>query len=235
MSLAASSLVSRCAPRHAAARGRRIVARAEAVEIPSKFSTVRPKGDLVLVKIGEVEEKTKGGILLPASVQSRPTSGDVVALGDGNTPMGKQELYLKEGQTVLFGRFGIGATDLEIQGEPHVLIREDDCIGVMPKSNATMDELPQMKPIGDRVLLRVIDTADTTIGGVVLAGAKERPVQGVVLAVGPGKMGPDGERKKVALAEGDNVLYFKYAGDPLEAQDGTKYIVLHESDVLCKV
>ena len=199
------------------------------------FLQVMPRSDLVLVKIGAVEEKTKGGILLPASAQSRPTSGDVVGVGDGSVMGKKIDMTLQEGQTVLYGRFGIGCTDLEIDGQPHVLIREDDCIGIMPRSNATMDDFPEMKPIGDRVLLKVIDTADETTGGVILtSAAKERPVQGTVIAMGPGKRQEDGSRKPIDVSAGEKVLYFKYAGDPLQTQDGTKYIVIHESDILCK-
>lgn len=56
---------------------------------------VLPKGELVLAKVSEVEEKTTGGILLPGSAQKKPTSGDVVALGDGQAGGKKHEFELK--------------------------------------------------------------------------------------------------------------------------------------------
>ena len=98
---------------------------------------VMPKGDLVLAKVAEAEERTQGGILLPGSAQSRPTSGDIVAVGDGQVGTRQHAFTLKGGETVLYSKFGIGCTELLVQGEPHILIREDDCIGVMPRSSAT--------------------------------------------------------------------------------------------------
>ena len=66
-----------------------------------------------------------------------------------------QEFYLQPGQTVLYSRFGIGVTDLFIQGEQHCLIKEEDCIGVLPRSGATADDIPKLKPNADRILLKV--------------------------------------------------------------------------------
>ena len=69
-------------------------------------------------------------------------------------------------------------TDLKLGEEEYILIREDDVIGVMPRSNAAADDLPEMEPNGDRVLVRVEETADLTLGGVVLPEvARERPVR----------------------------------------------------------
>jgi len=82
-------------------------------------------------------------------------AGDIVAVGDGKVGELIQEFYLQPGQTVLYSKFGIGVTDLLVQGEEHCLIREDDCIGVLPKSGATADDIPHLQPNGDRVLLKV--------------------------------------------------------------------------------
>jgi len=57
---------------------------------------------------------------------------------------------------------------------------------------------------------------------------------GVVVRCGPGKMGEDGARKAPKVKEGDKIVYFKYAGDAMETSSGDKYVVLHESDILCK-
>ena len=82
-------------------------------------------------------------------------AGTVEAVGDGRVGERTQEFQLKAGDTIVYSKFGIGATDLEVQGEQYVLIREDDCIGTMPRSGATAADVPELKPIGDRVLLKV--------------------------------------------------------------------------------
>lgn len=66
-----------------------------------------------------------------------------------------QAFDLKVGETILYSKFGIGVTDLTLQGELHILIREDDVIGTMPRSGATAEDVPHLKPAADRVLLKV--------------------------------------------------------------------------------
>jgi chaperonin GroES len=73
------------------------------------------------------------------------------------------------------------------------------------------------------------------MGGVILPdSAKERPLSGTIVRVGPGAIADDGTRKPLKVKEGDRVVYFKYAGDQMETPDGIKYVVLHENDILCK-
>lgn len=204
--------------------------------LPDSISKVLPKGDLVLARVAEAEEKTKGGILLPGSAQSRPTSGDVVALGDGQVGAKQHTFTLQGGETVLYSKFGIGVTELEVQGQTHILLREDDIIGIMPRPNATAADIPELKPLGDRILVQVQESADVTLGGVILPdSAKERPLSGTVVRCGPGKMGDDGQRKAPKVKEGDRVVYFKYAGDSMETPAGEKYTVLHEQDILARL
>jgi chaperonin GroES len=196
---------------------------------------VVPKGDLVLARVAEMEEQTTGGILLPTSAQKRPTSGDVIALGDGQVGTKRHEFQLSVGDTVLYSKFGLGATDISLQGAEHILIREDDVIGVMPRSGATADDIPELRPVGDRVLIKVREQGEVTMGGVILPdAAKERPMSGIVVRVGAGRMGDDGKRVEPKVQEGDSVVYFKYAGDAMETSSGEKYVVLHENDILCK-
>lgn len=196
---------------------------------------ISPKGDLVLVKVADLEEKTTGGILLPTSAQKRPTSGNVTALGDGQVGKTKHDFTLKIGETVLYSKFGLGATDLQLGGEEHILIREDDVIGVMPRANATADDIPELRPIGDRVLVKVQEQGEVSLGGVILPdSAKERPLSGTVIRCGPGKTGKDGTKQPLKVKEGDAIIYFKYAGDSMETPSGEKFIVLHENDILCK-
>lgn len=82
-------------------------------------------------------------------------TGDIVALGDGQVGTQQHEFTLKVGETVLYSKFGIGVTDIEIQGQEHILLREDDVIGVMPRSSATAADIPELRPIGDRILVKV--------------------------------------------------------------------------------
>lgn len=173
--------------------------------------------------------------MLPTSAQKRPTSGDVVALGDGQVGSKQVSFTIKAGDTILYSKFGLGATDLVIQGVEHILIREDDVIGVMPRSNATAADIPELCPVGDRILVKVKEQGELTMGGVILPdSAREKPMVGTVVRCGPGKQGDDGERKAPRVKEGDDVVYFKYAGDAMETPSGEKFVVLHENDILCR-
>lgn len=183
--------------------------------------------------------KTRGGILLPPSAIKKPTSGEVVSLGDGRVGYGEvKPFYLKPGQTVVYSKFGFMYTDLKMSdGTEYILIREDDVIGVMPRANAQADDVPELQPLADRVLIKVEEVADVTLGGVILPdSAKERPLSGTVVRTGPGKYDKDaeGKRKAMTVAPGDRILYFKYAGDNMETPSGEKFVVLREDDILCK-
>ena len=98
--------------------------------------------------------------VLPKAVR---VAGDIVALGDGRVGGNIQEFSLQVGQTVVYSKFGIGSTDVDIQGQRHTMLREDDCIGIMPKSNATASDIPQLKPVGDRVLIKASIFCDSQL------------------------------------------------------------------------
>ncbi|MTD45767.1 co-chaperone GroES [Conexibacter sp. W3-3-2] len=92
-----------------------------------------------------------------------------------------------------------------------------------------------LKPLGDRLIVRAIDEEETTASGLVLPDtAKEKPQKGEVLAVGDGKLEDDGKRIPLDVAAGDTVLYSKYGGTEIKV-DGEDLLVLRESDVLAKV
>lgn len=137
---------------------------------------------------------------------------------------------------VLYSKFGFAFTELAFQGDEYLLIKEADIIGVMPKANAIADDIPELQPLGDRVLIRVTPTADVSAGGVMMMEtSKERPLSGEVVAAGPGRMEDDGTRADMPVAPGDTVVYFKYAGDNMETSTGELYVVVHVSDILCKL
>ena len=93
----------------------------------------------------------------------------------------------------------------------------------------------KLKPLGDRLVVKVIEEEETTASGIVLPDtAKEKPQRGEVVAVGDGRIGDDNERIPVDVSEGDTVLYSKYGGTEINV-DGDDLLVLRESDVLAKV
>jgi chaperonin GroES len=92
-----------------------------------------------------------------------------------------------------------------------------------------------IKPLDDRIVVIRTEPEQTTAGGIFLPeNAKEKPQQGKVLAVGPGKLLDNGERAKPDLAVGDVVLFGKYSGAELTV-DGQDVVILKESDVLAKL
>ncbi|MEA2467378.1 MAG: chaperonin GroES [Thermoleophilaceae bacterium] len=93
----------------------------------------------------------------------------------------------------------------------------------------------KLKPLGDRLIVKVVEEEETTASGIVLPDtAKEKPQRGKVLAAGDGKVTDDGKRVPLDVSEGDEVLYSKYGGTDIVV-DGEDLLVLRESDVLAKV
>lgn len=90
----------------------------------------------------------------------------------------------------------------------------------------------KIKPLGERIVLKVMESEEKTKSGIVLPDtAKEKPQMGKVLAVGTGKLLDNGERVPLEVKEGDTVLFAKYAGTEVKL-DGEEYMVIKESDVL---
>jgi len=93
-----------------------------------------------------------------------------------------------------------------------------------------------LKPLADRVVVEPIEQEETTPSGIVLPEtAKEKPQEGRVLAVGPGRMNDEGKRWPLDVKEGDKVLFAKYAGTEVKLPDDRKILVLKESDILAIV
>ncbi len=91
-----------------------------------------------------------------------------------------------------------------------------------------------IKPLADRVVIKMLEAEETTKSGIILAGtAKEKPQVAEVVAVGPGGV-VDGKEVKMELAVGDKVLMSKYAGTEVKL-DGVEYTILRQSDILAKV
>jgi len=90
----------------------------------------------------------------------------------------------------------------------------------------------KIRPVGDRVVVKPAAKEEVTKSGIVIPDtAKEKPQEGVIIAVGSGKLLDNGDRVALELKEGDRVLYAKYGGTEFKL-DGEEYLVLRESDVL---
>jgi chaperonin GroES len=94
---------------------------------------IRPLQDRLIVKRVEEEEKTKGGIIIPDTAKEKPMEGKVIAVGKGKVlEDGKiHPLDVKVGDRVLFGKYS--GTEVKIDGEEHLIMREDDILGVIEK------------------------------------------------------------------------------------------------------
>ena len=91
----------------------------------------------------------------------------------------------------------------------------------------------KLRPLGDRVIVRRSDDEQTSEGGIVLPGsAAEKPSQGEVISVGPGKTLENGDVQAIVVKEGDSVVFGQYAGNNTVKVEGEELVVLNESDIL---
>ena len=92
---------------------------------------IRPLNDRILVKRLAEEEKTAGGIIIPDSAKEKPAEGEIIAVGAGklNDKGTRVPVELKAGDRVLFSKYG--GTDVKIDGEEYLIMREDDILGVI--------------------------------------------------------------------------------------------------------
>jgi chaperonin GroES len=97
------------------------------------MTTLKPLADRVVVKPAPAEEKTKGGIIVPDTAKEKPVWGEVVAAGPGRVSEdGKHiEMEVKVGDRVLYGKYS--GTEVTIDGEEYLIMRESDIFAVMPK------------------------------------------------------------------------------------------------------
>jgi chaperonin GroES len=94
---------------------------------------IRPLQDRILVKRIDEEDKSKGGIIIPDSAKEKPQEGRVVSVGSGRVSEDGtvRPLDVKKGDKVLFGKYG--GTEVVVDGEEHLIIREDDILGIIEK------------------------------------------------------------------------------------------------------
>jgi chaperonin GroES len=92
--------------------------------------------------------------------------------------------------------------------------------------------MKKLRPLQDRILVQRVAEETTTKGGIIIPDtAKEKPVEGKVIAVGNGKMGDDGKRIPLEIKESDRILFGKYAGTEIKIE-GEEFLIMREDDVL---
>ena len=90
----------------------------------------------------------------------------------------------------------------------------------------------KIKPLNDRILVQRIEEEGKTSGGIIIPDtAKEKPQEGKVIAVGPGKIDDNGKRVPVEIKKGDRILFGKYAGTEIKL-DGVEHLIMREDDIL---
>jgi chaperonin GroES len=92
-----------------------------------------------------------------------------------------------------------------------------------------------VKPLQDRILVKRIEEKDMVKGGIIIPDtAKEKPMEGEVMAVGPGKVQEDGKRSKMDVKKGDRILFGNYSGTDIKIED-EEYVIIREDDILAVI
>ena len=90
----------------------------------------------------------------------------------------------------------------------------------------------KIKPLQDRVIIKRLEEEETTKGGIIIPDtAKEKPAEGIIVAVGNGKISEDGKRQSLDVKEGDKILFGKYAGTEIKI-DGEEHLIMREDDII---
>jgi len=90
----------------------------------------------------------------------------------------------------------------------------------------------KIRPLNDRILVKRLEEEETTAGGIIIPdSAKEKPAEGEIVAVGPGKMNDSGDRVAMDVKVGDRVLFSKYGGTDVKLE-GDDYLIMREDDIL---
>ena len=195
---------------------------------------VAPLNNFLLVKKKEAVDKTQGGILLTGKAKIVKTEGTVVAVGPGRVHHESGiliEMPVEKDEGVVYGKFD--GTEIDLDGEKHVLIRDDDILVKFKGSELTLETVETVR---DNILVSVNTEEEETEGGILIAASskkEKRPSTGEVVKVGPGKMASNGEIMPMEVAIGDMVKFRDFAGNEVEIE-GKEYSVVKMADVLAK-
>ena len=195
---------------------------------------VVPINNFILVKVAPPKEETDGGILLTGKAKITKTEGLVMAAGPGKTHPDTGALFempVEAGENVVYGQFD--GTEIDIDGEMHTLIRDDDILVKFSGDDLSMESCSVLR---DSVLVYVETKETATEGGILLAqssSSENRPSTGKVVKVGPGRFATNGDRMEMEIDEGDFIKFRDYAGKEVEI-DGEEYTVVSSMDILAK-
>lgn len=206
------------------------------IDIPEEYKTITPNGEWVLLKLVSSDETESGSVITPYITTMMNRIGEVVAVGPGMPPL--KNMTVEPGDVVLYSAYRKGVTHLNFQDADHVLIREADITGTMPDKSIDFANVPKMSLLGDRVMIKVEEKPKPSVSSLLLPGADPMSTTfvGEIVRVGPGLPDPKNPGQcKTDFAEGDEVIYFEAAGEPVETPDGSKYLVLTCKDIFAKV
>ena len=196
--------------------------------------TVQPLNNFCLVKTVPAVDSTEGGILLTGKAKIVKTEGTVVALGPGRTHQDSGVVFdmpVAVGDGVVYGKYD--GTEIDLGGEKHTLIRDDDILVKFSGDKLTVDSVDVVR---DMVLVYAETKEVETEGGILLASSSkkaQKPSTGEVVKVGPGKMAANGELMAMEVEVGDMVKFRDFAGNEVEIE-GKEYSVVKMSDILAK-
>jgi len=195
---------------------------------------IKPLSEFILVKIVGKKEASDGGILLTGAAKEEKTRGQVVAVGPGKThkETGRLiEIPVKPGDGVLYGKYD--GTEININGEPHMLIRDNNVMITYSGENLTLDSVDVVR---DCVLVQIDDDEQSTAGGLILATSssdENRPSTGTVMKVGGGTMAGDGTLLPMKVSVGEKVKFMDFAGNEVEIE-GEEYSVVKMAEIVAK-
>lgn len=194
----------------------------------------KPINNFILVKKAEAKDQTEGGILLSGKAKIVKTEGQVISVGPGKThpDSGKVlEIPVAPGESVVYGKYD--GTEIDYNGKPHTLIRDDDILVKFSGDELSMDTVDVVR---DNVLVKVNTKEEETTGGILIAKSSSReskPSTGEVVKVGPGRMASDGTMMPMDVEVGDMVKFRDFAGNEVEIGD-EDFSVVNVADILAK-
>jgi chaperonin GroES len=192
---------------------------------------LEPAGHNILVKVAKAAEKTIGGLILSTEAKDAPTYGAAVAVGPGRyfPAGGIIPMAVKTGDVVMFGKFG--GTKVKYDGEAHLIVTQDDVLCLL---DGGVNAASAVRPVHDRILVKVDKPADELESGILLAGGgADKPTTGTVAKIGTGRVMENGEIEPMPVAAGDKVLYGQYAGTDVMF-DGEPYIFVRVVDIFAR-
>ena len=179
---------------------------------------IKPLEDKIVVQASEAETTTASGIVIPDTAKEKPQEGKVLAVGPGRV----NDTGTRDGGAL---------SPQSHQGDS----RRESTSRTPQEGEGTPVASVSIKPLEDKIVVQASEAETTTASGIVIPDtAKEKPQEGKVLAVGPGRVDDNGNRIPVDVSVGDVVIYSKYGGTEVK-HNGEEYLILSARDVLAIV